>query len=404
LSDKQVTVRELPAFAASISKSVMKEHEKRFADGVKSVKRSAIELSHSASRFGAAIKNAWGSIDKATSEQGVRLTQLIEETATDLAKQQTGVTYAEAEIFHEKSVAATNTVIVATRKYLPKIHRTLKSEIAALNTSLVKLEEAIKTLGNALDQSPGAKLVPLEREITLLSQEHQLLRDIKTQQVKTETEITKTTNDHETLLAKRKELLETPKFRELKGLEEKLNERAEEIKQYFQPLMKPLLKYHRIIMDQRSYPVELAVLEKLIDEPVNVLLTSQPAATLQILRELRVKLERGELEIDERKRRKVEENISKLSEITERFRSDYAALNDEISKRQNGLRSVGLFQELERLNELLTEKNLALQHLNATQADYARKMGQFSETITKRKTSIELQLSKLWGHVTVELT
>ena len=55
----------------------MRSHEKRFAERIKNVKRASEDLAAVANRLEVSIRNAWGSLDSTTSDQGVRLTQTI---------------------------------------------------------------------------------------------------------------------------------------------------------------------------------------------------------------------------------------------------------------------------------------------------------------------------------------
>ena len=135
----------------------MKDYEKRFADRMRAIREASSALSNTASRFGSSVKNAWGTMDKTASEYGMRLAHTIQETAEELAGANFSPKFLDAEKAHEESVRALNKIIVTTRKYLPKLHRGLKTEMAALNTALAKLEISVRSLGVALDQSPGSK-------------------------------------------------------------------------------------------------------------------------------------------------------------------------------------------------------------------------------------------------------
>ena len=75
-------------------------------------------------------------MDKTASEYGMRLVHTIQETSEELIQAQTSPKFLDTEKFHEESVRALNKIIVSIRKYLPKLHKGLKTEMAALNTAL----------------------------------------------------------------------------------------------------------------------------------------------------------------------------------------------------------------------------------------------------------------------------
>src|SRR5208282_3723853 len=232
---------------------------------------------------------------KVTLEQGLRLTQLIEETNQELVKKISGSTYPEAEKFHQDSVAASNKIILAVRRYVPKIHRTLKTEISTLNGSLLKFEEAINAFGKSLDQSPGAKLNPLVRDITLITQAHELLNKTKLQREQNEPAI----NQEKNLLQEKETLLSHPKFQELKLTQTKLITQKEQINQLTQPLIKPLLKIHRAMINQETPFIDDKIIRNFIDDPVQTILTTPRSTNLQILQALENSIIQGTLEIDE---------------------------------------------------------------------------------------------------------
>jgi len=373
----------------------MKDHEKRFGELIKSIKRTSIELSNASQKFGSGIKNAWGSIDKVTSEQGLRLTQLIEETNQELVKKISGSTYSEAEKFHQESVAASNKIILAVRRYVPKIHRTLKSEISTLNSSLLKFEEAIYALGKSLDQSPGAKLNPLDRDITLITQAHELLNKTKLQKEQNRKQIEVATDQEKNLLQQKETLLSHPKFQELKLIQTKLTTQKEQISQLTQPLIKPLLKIHRAMINQETPIIDDRILRNFIDDPVQSILTTPTSTNLQILQALENSMIQGTLEIDERKRKRVEDSINEITNAIDNFLASNLECEEATRRIMQELCTSGLQTKLTQLDESLNNKRAEIQNLTTAQTEHDRKIEELTRTIMKHKSAIESQILAL---------
>jgi hypothetical protein len=395
LDPKKIRINELLAYRTTVTHDIMKDHEKRFGELIKSIKRTSIEVSNAGQKFGSGIKNAWGTIDKVTSEQGLRLTQLIEETNQELAKKISGSTYSEAEKFHQESVAASNKIILAVRRYVPKIHRTLKTEISTLNSSLLKFEETINALGKSLDQSPGTKLNPLNRDITLITQAHELLNKTKLQREQNEKQIEAATNQEKNLLQQKETLLSHPKFQELKLIQSKLAAQKEQISQLTQPLIKPLLKIHRAMINQETPLIDDKTLRNFIDDPVQSILTTPTTTNLQILQALENSMIQGTLEIDERKRKKVEDSINEITNTIDNFLVSNLECEGTTHRIEQELSASGLQTKLVQLDESLNDKRAEIQNLTATKTEHDRKIEELTRTIMKHKSAIETQILAL---------
>jgi len=375
----------------------MKEHEKRFADLIKSIKHSSIELSNDTRKFGSGIKNAWGTIDKATLEQGLRLAQLIEETNQELLDKTSRSTYPEAEKFHQDAVGASNKIILAIRRYIPRIHKILKSEISALNSSLLKFEEAINVLGESLDRSPGSKLNPLQRDIERLTQSDELLIRTRLQQEDNRKQIELATNQEKELLQQKETLLGHPKFQELSLTRTKLASQKDQMDQLTQPLLKPLLKIHRTMINQETPLVDSEVLRSFIDDPAQSILTTPRSTNLQILQALENSMRQGTVEIDERKRKRVEDSIQEITNKIDNFLAANLQCEEAVRRIEQELYMNGLQTKRDQLDEALNDKSAQIQNLTTFRAENNRKIDELTQTITKLKSAIESQILALSG-------
>jgi tetratricopeptide (TPR) repeat protein len=246
---ENVNLVELPAYADTLCKGIMRSYEKRFVEREKNIKRASDDLAVVANRLEVSIRNAWGSLDKTTSEQGVRLAQTIREAAQQISKQDIQSEYSGSETFHTTAVEASDKVILAIRKYVPKLHKALKTDIASLNSSITKFEAAINAFGIALDESPGSAIESLKVDIhTLLEKEH-TLNELRRERQKIHESATMSLDAEKALLKEQEALLSHEEFRQLLQLQDALQSKNGAIEQLIQPLLKALRKYERTLSD-----------------------------------------------------------------------------------------------------------------------------------------------------------
>jgi hypothetical protein len=396
VSSREIPIQGLIEFCDSLARELMNDHEKRFAERTKTVKEAANGFSSAATRFSLGVKNAWGTLDKTASEYGMRLAQIIQESSQDLTRKQVTSSFEDTEKFHEESVEALNKIIITIRRYLPKLHRALKAEMAALNTSLARLENAIKALGNALDDSPGLRLRSLQRDVQLLVQRQEEAIKLRIEESKAKETLDQAATRERDILSEKERLTSLPEFLELKRYEDSLNLKEDEMKQLLQPLAKPLLKLERAVSLKQGPTVDARTLRNLIDSPVEAAVTSRSFDITQLLDSVEDMLSRGQLKIEERKRRRAEETIQSIKEgAIERLREEYLALQVNLQETQRQLRAKGLLEKKDNLNQKLTEEHLQKEARLAQQKELQRRIDELTRTILKEKTSLESQISKL---------
>ena len=263
---EDITLVDLPAFADSLYKELMRGHEKRFEARIRNIKRASDDLSVVASRLEMSIRNAWGSLDKTTSEQGLRLVQTIKETTNQISTQNIPSDYNGLEDLHKTSVVASDKIILTIRKYVPKLYKTMKTDIASLNSSLTKFEGSINEFGTSLDESPGSAIESLKVDIdTLLKKEH-ALTELRKDNGEIRKSIASSLDDEKELLKQQETLLSHDEFRQLLQLEDTLKSKTEAIEQFLQPLVKALKKYERMLSeDDKS--LDHRVLTRLVENP-----------------------------------------------------------------------------------------------------------------------------------------
>ena len=396
VSAGEIPIQDLPQYCDSLGNQLMKEHEKRFGERIKGVKEAANGFSGATTRFSLGVKNAWGTLDKAASEYGMRLAHIIQETCQALSKKQVTSNFEGTERFHEESVEALNKIIITIRRYLPKLQRALKAELAALNSSLARLEHSIKALGKALDDSPGLRIRSLQREIQLLVQRQEELTRLRTEESEARVALDEAAIRERNLLSEKERLTSLPEFLELKRYEDSLNLKQEEMRQLLQPLAKPFLKLERAVALKQGPSVDERTLRALIDSPEEAVGTGRTFDITEVLTSVEDMLSRGQLEIEERKRRKAEEAIRSIKDgAIDRLRDEYQALQVNLTETQRQLRAKGLLEKKENLDKQLAEELFQKASRLAQQKELQRRIDEITKTILKEKTTLESQISKL---------
>jgi len=396
MSAKVIEIDALSVFCDSLAQDLMKPHEKRFQERIRSVKEASVGLSNAASRLAAGVKNAWGTLEKLTSEYGMRLAQTIQEITTELSRKESSPSFEAAEKFHDDAVELMNKIVVTIRKYIPKLHRVLKPEMTALNSSLARLEGSIKALGAALDESPGSKLEDLRRGAQEIVQKHRELVELREKERKENQSLQDISEQEQNLLLEKEKLASTNDFLELRSYEDSLKAKEDEIKQFVQPLTKPLLKLERLASTKESLPMDMGLLRSLVEKPVEAVLTGQLFAITELLEKLEESLVKGEVEFEDRRHRKAMETIGAIrTGSIDRMREEYLAIQANLQETLRQLKGKGLVDQMEKLDQRLVETRSRKEETSNRQKELRRKVDDLARAVTKRKVSVELLISKV---------
>jgi hypothetical protein len=374
----------------------MKEHEKRFAERIRAVKEASSGLESAAFRLEAAVRNAWGTMDKSASEYGTRMAHTIQETAGNLPREQTSTSYKDAEKFHDDSVEALNRIIKTVRKYLPKLRRGLRVEMAALNVALGRLESAVRSLGTALDESPGNKFESLQKDAQLLPQMHSELLKLRAEENDQTNSLEALNGREKEILAAKEKVASEEAYLELKGYEESLRAKGDEIKQFFQPVIKPLTKLERAASANRNKTVDTGTLRSLIDNTIDTVAAGQTFALGRLLDQLGDELARGDLDIEERRLRRAEETIQRFKAgAVDKMREEYLAIQANIQETIRQLKASGLMDKMGQLDQSLASNHREKEILTSHNSELRRRIDQLTKNVLKHKTSIEHQLAEI---------
>jgi hypothetical protein len=396
LAPKEVKIDELADFCSSLSRNLMKEHEKRFADRMKSVRETSAGLSNAGARLGVSVKGAWGTMDKQASEYAMRLAQTLEEYSQTISRKDAASSFDDTETFHQDTVKILNEIILTVRRYVPKLHRMLSPEMTALNSSLTRLERSIVSLGAALDESPGLKLEALIRDSQALREKQAELLKLKSEQNAEQALLDAASNRGGELQSKEQELMASQEFSELVRYEESLKHKEEEIRQLLHPLVKPLIKLERAVAAKQGPSIDVNALRNLLDSPIETVVTGQRFAWMQLFGALEQTLEAGNMEIPEKKRRKAEEAIRSVKEgALDRAREEYLALQANTQETLRQLKSKGLLDVRDKLEKELTNTRSEIQTIETRQMELKRRIGEVENSLFKLKISVESQVDKI---------
>jgi len=390
---EDVKLADLPAFADSMYKELMRGHEKRFEARIKNIKRASDELSTVASRLEVSIRNAWGTLDKTASEQGLRLVQTIKDSTNQISNQSIKSNYSDLEEFHKGAVEASDRIILTIRKYVPKLYKAMKTEIASLNSSLTKFEAAINEFGNSLDNSPGSAIESLKAEIHTLTEREHNLNEFRAENQEIRKTFTSSRENEQALLREQENLLLHEMFRQLLRLQDESRSKGEAMEQFLQPLNKALKKYERTF-DAKS--VDHKVLTQLVENPRTAVLETDSQTLLRMLNALNDALSRGKLGIEERKRKRAEEVITLISQgDLDKLRTEYLLIQDRINTINDQLQKNGLLQKREKLTESLTRIQSSITQINMQLADNEKRIEEMARTMLKEKSVIEAEIERL---------
>lgn len=187
-----------------------------------------------------------------------------------------------------------------------------------------------------------------------------------------------------------------PEFLELKRFENELASKEDEIKQLLQPILKPLLKLERAVTTKQIASVDARTLHDMVEKPVESIAMTQSFGVVDVLHSLEEALERGQLEVEERKRRKAMETIQSINAgMLDTIREEYLTLQANLQETSRQLRSKGLTEKKETIDSSLSETRARKQSISTEQRNLERRIDDLSKSVLKQKTALEYQVLKL---------
>ncbi len=335
LSEK---MRQIIADRGRSYKGQFSSNEKRVLKSVGSVERAATNLDE-------AVRRAWGTLSKPAEQHGVRLSEQVLESCRSLAAHIPNASYAELRKFQEESVQIVGSIVKTYNKYVPSIIRAVKSESASLEDSIAALSQNVTELGQVLDSSNLKELQLIARDADQLVQAARGLglkmdeiHQAKETEKKLHVQVAKLQSDLSSLSRDQN-------LKELEHIEAQARQREAEILALLEVLEKPLRKMDRA--DGKSLEVPRRTLVgKMLEDPLSAVLEIPAGEMRQLLDLVHRLLERDELLLDQRRKRRAVEALDVLrAGALDRFREDHEVLEANRREVLRQLKGSGLYDQ-----------------------------------------------------------
>ena len=335
LSEK---MREIIADRERSYRGQFSSNEKRILRSVGSVEKGARNLRE-------AIGRAWGTLTKPAEQHGIRLTEQVLEACRSLSVRKPYGPYDELQKFQEDAVQTTRNIVKTYNKYVPSIIRAVKPESSTLEDSITALSQTVTELGQVLESSnlkelrlmatDADRFVQNARELDLKIDEIQQMKEsnrrLQVQEVKLQGDLSSLSRDQT--------------LKDLNHIEEEARQREIEILALLEPLLKPLRKIDRA-EDKALEGPSRAVVSRIVENPLGAVLETSAGEMRDLLISLYQLLERDELLLDQRRKRKAAEAIQALQAgRLDAFKEDHDILEANRREVLRQLRGSGLYDQ-----------------------------------------------------------
>jgi len=237
----------------------------------------------------------------------------------------------------------------------------------------------------------------------LLQKDAQLLPQMHSELLKLRAEENEQTNSLEALKVREKEILAAKEniaseeaYLELKGYEDSLRAKEDQIRQFFQPVIKPLTKLERAASTKRNKTVDIGTLRSLIDNTIDTVAAGQPFALGRLLDQLGDELAAGDLDIEERRLRRAEETIQQFKAgVVDKMREEYLTIQANIQETLRQLKASGLMDRMGQLDQTLASNRREKENLTSHNTELRRRIDILTKNVLKHKSSIEHQIAEI---------
>ena len=322
---------------------------KMYADAAKQVMRSFGLVAKAALNVGDATKRAWGSLTRPMEQHGFRLSDQVVEICRSQTTQDPGTSYDEVRDFAERSAQATRYVTKIYNKYAGSIIRSAKSEVSMLQGSILSLNQSVHELSRLLDESRVKEIKATVPDADRIVQDIDRLRLLMEELARQKDALQELQAREPKLQSELSVLSKDRGLAELEQIEARIKQKETEAIASVEPLLKPLRKIDRPDM---KLPPELrrAAVDKLIEDPTVALLELPLAELLGVLGSLHEMIGRGDLVLDEKRKRKAVRAIDELRKGgLERLREDHGVLKANRQEALRQLRVSGTYDRWSRL-------------------------------------------------------
>lgn len=372
-----------------------RSYSKQFSAALKQIMKSVNSVEQAARNLAEATRRAWGSLTRAAERHGARLTEQVLEACESLAAQSPRVSYEELREFEEKSIHIVRSIVKAYNKYVRSIIRSVRSEASILESSITDLSKRITELSQLLDGSSLGQLQLVAMDANQLAQNASELR-LRIDQIHKSNEAIRQLQEREAKLQSALALLtQDQNLAELSRIEQLAKRREAETLALFEPLSKAFRKAERSD-SASSLAWNRATVSKLAENPLAAVLETPAAEMRELLGILHRLIERNELFLDERRKRKSIEAIQALeSGALERFREDHSILQANRQEVLRQLKGSGTYDQWMSIRNQLDSARAEATRCRSHVADLQSQETRLRRLIQTDKARIEAALQEI---------
>lgn len=372
----EVPVQNLSEKMRQIIADRERSYRGQFSSNEKRILKSVVAVERAATNLSEAVGRAWGTLTKPAEQHGVRLSEQVLEACRSLAAHTPNASYAELRKFQEESVQSVRSIVKTYNKYVPSIIRAVKSESSTLEDSITTLSQSVTELDQVLDSSNLRELQLIAKEADQLMQAAREL-SLKMEEIQQTKEAAKELQAREAKLqSDLSSLSRDQDLKELNHMDEQARQKEAEILALLEPLMKPLRKMDRADGKALEGPSRTLV-GKMVEDPLRAVLEIPAGEMRQLLDLVHKLLERDELLLDQRRKRRAAEAIEVLrAGALDRFKEDHDILEANRREVLRQLKGSGLYDQWlsarKQSDDLRTEITQCHNHIAELESQEAR--------------------------------
>lgn len=367
----------------------------QFSSALKRVLRTVGSVEKAAANLREAVGRAWGTLSKPAEQHGVRLSEQVLDACRSMAAHRPDASHDELRRFQEESVQAIRAIVKAYNRYVPSIIRVVKSEASTLEDSIASLSQSVTELGQVLDRSSMKELQLIANDADQLVQTAREL-SLRMDEIQQTKEVAKKLEDREAKLQDDLSLLSSDQaLKELNQTEQQARQKEAEILALLEPLLKPLRKIDRADSKELEGP-NRATVNRVVESPLTAVLEIPVGEMRELLGLVYQLLERDELLLDQRRRRKAAEAIQVLQAgALDRFREDHDILEANRREVLRQLKGSGLYDRWLSVNKQSSDLRTEINECNGRITELESQETRLRASVLTGKEKVESALKRV---------
>jgi len=391
----EIPVQDLGEKMRQIIADRERSYHGRFSSTLKHVFKSVGSVEKAAVNLREAVGRAWGRLSKPAEQHGVRLSEQVLEACRSMVAHRPDASYDQLRRFQAESLQTIRSIVKTYNRYVPSIIREVKSESSILEDSIAILSQGVTELGQVLDSSNLKELQLIAEDADKLVEAASEL-SLKMDEIKQTKETAKKLQDQESRLQDDLSSLgRDHALRELNQIEQQTRQKEAEILALLEPLLKPLRKIDRADNKALEGPNKTTV-NKVIENPLTAVLDIPSGEMRQLLVLLNELLERDELLLDQRRKRRAAEAIQVLrAGALDRFREDHGILEANRREILRQLKGSGLYDQWLSVNKQFSDLHTEIKQCHDRIAELESQETRLRAFLLAGKERVESSLRKV---------